>query len=187
MKDSAWRIVASSFVVDDPYLRLRKDSLDLPNGAHVDDYYVRESRGFCIIFALTVDDEIVLVEQYKHGAGRSLLELPAGAIDPHESPLQTAQRELLEETGYSGDLEPMGSFVTEPTHSDAVAHLFFARDARRVGDQQLDATEEIAVSLVPRNGLLDLVRSGRIDSMPHVASIYFVLDALHRRTQEHRP
>lgn len=187
MKDPAWRIAASSYLVDDAYLRLRRDSVDLPNGTRIDDYYVRETRGFAVIFALTARGEVVLVEQYKHGVARMLLELPAGAIDPGESAQETARRELLEETGYEGSLEPVARFATEPGHANSIAHLFLARNARRVAEQRLDATEDIAVSLVPLATLRDLVRSGRIESMPHVAAIYFVLDRIERGAADHLP
>jgi len=177
MNDAQWRVAESIYVLESPYLRLRKDTIDLPDGTRVEDYYVRESRGYAIIFALTADDRVTLVQQYKHGVARTLLELPAGAIDPDEAPEKTARRELAEETGYAAQsFQLLRAFVTDPTNADTVAHLFLARNAKRVAPQRLDATEDITVRLATLDELLALVRDGTIDSMPHVAAIYYVLD-----------
>ena len=179
MKESPWRIIASSYVIDTRFLRLRKDAVELPDGSRVNDYYVRESRGFAVIFARTADGKIVLVRQYKHGIGKTLIELPAGAIDAGESSDEAAIRELAEETGYAaGRLEHVRSFVTDPTNSNAVAHLFYAQGVTKSAAQKLDATENITVELANASEVLAMVRDGRIDCMPHVAAIYFMLDRL---------
>ncbi len=114
-REAGWRVVQSHIVVDTPHLRLRRDEIELPSGRRVGPYYVRESRGFCIVFALTPDARVVLVHQYKHGIGRYVLELPAGGIDPGELPAACARRELAEETGYVGD--PPEPNRWEPTSS----------------------------------------------------------------------
>jgi 8-oxo-dGTP pyrophosphatase MutT (NUDIX family) len=156
---------------------LRKDTIELPNGTIIPDYYVRDSRGFVIVLALTGDGRVVLVRQYKHGIARESLELPAGAIDPGEDPGQTAMRELTEETGYAGDsMEYVRSFVTDPTNSNTVAHLFIARNAKKIAEQNLDPTEIIAVEIVSIDELREFVRDGTIDSIAHVAAVYFLLD-----------
>jgi len=174
-----WRIVASDIVIETPHLRLRRDDIVLPDGSRINDYYVRESRGFAVIFALTPDERVVMVRQYKHGVGRQLLELPAGAIDPGESPLGCAERELAEETGYrGGPPELLATFVTDPTNSDACFHLFLVREAVPAGSQHLDPTENIEVSLASLDQLLRFARDGSIEVSSHVASIYFVLDRL---------
>jgi len=174
-----WRVTASSYVIDTHFLRLRKDTIELPDGSIVDDYYVRESRGFTIVFAITGDNRVVLVRQYKHGIGKDLLELPAGAIDPAEEPAACAIRELEEETGYTAPaVQPVRTFVVDPTNSNSVAHLFLARDASKTSKQNLDVTERIDVELVEIEHLPDLLRDGTIDSVAHVGSIYLILDLL---------
>ncbi|HEY8296777.1 MAG TPA: NUDIX hydrolase [Candidatus Baltobacteraceae bacterium] len=179
MKKPAWRVTASAYAIDTPYLRLRKDTIELPDGTVIDDYFVRESRGFVIVFALTAGGEVVLVRQYKHGIGRVVLELPAGAIDDGETPAETAARELAEETGFTAaSLESFGSFVVEPTNSDVLAHLFLARDAKRTGAQRLDVTEDIDVELVELDRLRSMLHDGSIDCIPHVGAIYIALDRL---------
>ena len=179
-KPAPWRTLHSDYVVDTPFLRLRRDRIQLPDGTIIEDYYVRESHGFTIVFAMTPDDRVVLVHQYKHGIGEYVLELPAGAIDPNEDPLVCAERELAEETGYVSDkpLELVRTFITDPTNSDSRFHLFLARDCEVRVAQEFDATEDIRVELVTLPELRVMVRDGRINVNSHVASIYTVLDSL---------
>lgn len=179
METPEWRVIASSYVIDTRFLRLRKDTIELPDGTVIEDYFVRESRGFVVVFAITEDNRVVLVRQYKHGAARTLLELPAGAIDPGEEPLQTAVRELAEETGYEGgSMEFVRSFLTDPTNSNSTAYLYMARNARRTGYQDLDVTENITVELATLDELRGLLKDGSIEVMPQIAAIYVALDAL---------
>lgn len=170
-------------IIDTTYLRLRRDRVETSGGAIVEGYHVRETRGFVIVFALTPDDDVVLVRQYKHGIGEVVLELPAGMIDPGEEPAGTALRELAEETGYapsSGRLELVGSFIVDPTSSNGRFSLFLARDAIKSHEQALDPTEEIVVELVPIAKLPDLLHDGSIDVASQVGAIYTVLDKLGR-------
>lgn len=178
MDESRWRVTSSSYVVDTQHLRLRKDRIQLSDGRVIEDYYVRESRGFAVVFATERDGRVILVRQYKHGIGKALLELPAGAIDPGEEPLQTAIREFAEETGYAGSMQHVRTFCTDPTNANTVAHLFYAPDVRLAGKQRLGLGEDITVELATLDELHAMVRDGTIDSAPHVASIYVMLDRL---------
>jgi 8-oxo-dGTP pyrophosphatase MutT (NUDIX family) len=174
-----WRVAASELVIDTPHLRLRRDAIVLPDGSRIENYYVRESRGFSVIFALTPELRVVLVEQYKHGIARSVLELPAGAIDPGESPRECAQREFEEETGYSAaGYEHLATFSTDPTNSNTHLHLFLAREARPHARQRLEATEDIEVRLATLDEVRAFVGDGTIEVSTHLAAIYFVLDRL---------
>jgi 8-oxo-dGTP pyrophosphatase MutT (NUDIX family) len=174
-----WRILSSDYRVESPFLRLRVDRVELPNGKVVEDYFVRESRGFCVVFALTADQRVVLVRQYKHGIGEIVLELPAGAIDPGETPAACAARELLEETGYGeGDFEPVRTFFSDPTNSDSRFHLFIARGARLIAEPDLDETEEIEVLLAPIEDVRAMALDGRISTGSQVAAVLVALAAL---------
>jgi ADP-ribose pyrophosphatase len=167
-----WRILSSEYRIDTKFLRLRVDRVELPSGVVVDDYYVRESRGFCVIFALTVDGDVLLVRQYKHGAAQIITELPAGMIDAGESPAACAARELTEETGYSGaSPEFVRTFLADPTNATAQFHLFVVRDAVRVRAQALDVTEDIDVLLASVDEVRAMALDGRIAGASQVAAI----------------
>jgi len=179
MRENGWRIDRSDIVIDSPHLRLRADTIALPSGATVGPYYVRESRGFSTVFALEERGRLVLVRQYKHGIGRSVLELPAGGIDPGETAEACAHRELAEETGYAdAGLERVGSYAYDPTSSTSSFHLYFAPNARPTATQHFDETEQIEVVLAELDLVRRWLRDGTLDVGVHIASIYLVLDRL---------
>lgn len=181
--ERAWRIIDSTLAIDTPHLRLRCDRVALPNGLEFGPYYVRESRGFTIVFAVTPGDQVVLVRQYKHGVGARVLELPAGGIDADETPAECARRELVEETGYVGDppeLERVAMYIFDPTSSTTRYHVYLARMAHPLETQSLDETEDIALEFATFDELRRYVRDGTIEVGVHIAAIYTVLDRLGR-------
>lgn len=106
---------------------------------------VVEHGGSYAILATTENDEVVLVRQYRHAVGRELWEIPAGTADPEETPVEGAQRELREETGYRADeWRALGTIFMTPGFCDETLHIFHAARLR-AGDQQLDDDEEIEV------------------------------------------
>jgi len=182
MEKPVWRLRNSSYVVDAPFMRLRKDEVELPDGTVIPDYFVRESNGFVVVFALTTGGRVLIGREYRYGCDAIGLELPAGNIAQAEAPLACALRELGEETGYeAGGIEPIGTWYAEPVRSDARAHAFLVLDAVRVGDQILDATEHIDVLDVDLDEMRAMLRDGRIHSISSIAVAYRALDALASR------
>jgi 8-oxo-dGTP pyrophosphatase MutT (NUDIX family) len=176
-----WRIVSSEYRIDTKFLRLRVDRVELPSGVVVDEYYVRESRGFCVIFALTVAGDVLLVRQYKHGAAQIVTELPAGMIDSDESPAECAARELAEETGYTGSPpEFVRTFLADPTNATAHFHLFIVRDAVFTRTPQFDVTEDIEVQLASVDEVRAMALDGRISGAPQVAAVLVSLNYIDR-------
>lgn len=176
-----WRILSSAYPIRTPFLRLRVDRVELPNGHVVDDYYVRESHGFSVVCALTPDRNVVLVRQYKHGIGEVMLELPAGARDADETPAGCAARELAEETGYAGaEPEFVRSFVTDATNSNSRFHLFIVREAVPSVAPSPDPTEEIEVVLASLAELRAMALDGRIGAGSQVAAALVALAHLER-------
>ena len=167
-----WERLSSRTLVAHPWLTLREDRVRLPSGLILDAYHVVEVPSWACTLALTDDGHAVLVEQYRHGIGQSSLELPAGALDPGEAPLEGARRELLEETGYAAERwTPLGHTAPEPGRKTAWAHLFVAEGARRVAAPTLDATEDLALRLVPAHTLPDLAAQGGIVHAVHALVI----------------
>jgi len=172
-----WTIRSSIYRVDEPFLRVRCDTVELPDGTIIDGYFVRESRGFAIAVAVTPERRIVLVRQYKHGIGQIVLELPAGMIDAGEAPEACAIRELAEETGYTGDRPRLlRSLFADPTSSNASFHVFLIENAVPTFAQSLDHTEAIVVETTTIADLQAAVRDGRIASGSQVAAAYVALD-----------
>ncbi len=174
-----WRIVSSEYRINTKFLRLRADRVELPSGVIVDEYFVRESRGFCVIFSLTAENDVLLVRQYKHGAAQIVTELPAGMIDPGESPEACAARELAEETGYTGaPPEFVRTFLADPTNATAHFHVFVVRDAVRTREQSFDVTEDIEVGLATVDEVRAMALDGRIAGSSQVAAILVALNHL---------
>ena len=181
MTKRKWEILSSEYVVQSPWYRLRRDACRLPDGTVIDPYYVREHTGFAVVFAVTPDDDVVFAQQYKHGFGEFVLELPAGAIEAGEAPLDCARRELEEETGYvAAAFEPVAEYIVDPTSSTGKLHLFIARGAVPEGVRALDPSEDIDTLLVPLDRVASQVRDGHVCTQSQVAAIYTVLDRLGR-------
>jgi 8-oxo-dGTP pyrophosphatase MutT (NUDIX family) len=168
----AWQLLHSEPVVDRPWIRIHEQHLRLPSGVEIDPFHLVEAPDWVAILALTPEGQVVMVEQYRHGAGRTSRELPAGMIDDGESASDAARRELLEETGYAVDEPRLIQCVqTEPTRHTNRAHFFFAPGARRVAEPRREATEDIEVSLLPVAELLAAVEQNQLIHGLHVGAI----------------
>jgi len=179
VKKPVWRVRSSSYIVDSPFMRLRVDEVVLPDGSIVPNYYVRESSGFVIILALTHDEHVVLVRQYRYGSDSIHLELPAGMLLPGEGPRDCALRELAEETGYDVDrCDLVAEFLPEPVRSSARAYVFAASGAVRTRELQLDPTEHLEVELATLSSFRTMLQDGTIDAGGSIVAGYRVLDYL---------
>ena len=94
-----WNVISQKKLVDSQWYKLNIETVRLPSGKVLDDYYVREGMNAVLIVPRTHEGKFLLVRQYKHGAQQSVIEFPAGKIDAGESALIAAKRELYEETG----------------------------------------------------------------------------------------
>ena len=176
-----WKILESKYLYKRSGMAVRVDRCETHNG-DVFEPYVIEAKDWVNIIALTKEREVILVRQYRHGVGEVLLEIPAGIMDDEdESPKQTAQRELLEETGYTGEqfIEVGKVYPNPATHSN-VTYSFLAFDVEKVDLQKLDETEEIEVLLIPLDEFISLVKSGGLPQALHVSAVFFALEYLER-------
>ncbi|PWJ62356.1 NUDIX domain-containing protein [Fibrobacter sp. UWB15] len=95
-----WKLLNSEYLVDTLWLKVAKETCELPNGKVIDDFYTLWQPDWVLILARTTEGKWVMTEQYRHGTGKIELEFPAGIIDKGETPEQAAARELQEECGY---------------------------------------------------------------------------------------
>ena len=154
MRPQAWTVSDSAIIVADRWIRLRADTCTDAAGRTIAPYYVLEPGDWVSVLALNPEGEAILVEEYRHGAGLVALGTIGGAVEPGESPLEAAARELREETGFeSWEIVDLGAtWANFGNHTNRVHH-FLARDCVRVGEQSLDDTETIAVHVMPMQGL----------------------------------
>lgn len=169
-----WTVLQSQYVIQNRWLGLRRDTVELPNGKVMDDYYVTEDPDVGCVFALTPDRKLILVEQYKHAIADVCIELPAGGFEnANGDPLQESRREFREETGYdSAVYHYLGKMAQSPTRMTSYFHLFVALDAYPSGAQHLDPAEDIIVRLVPLDDVFEMIARGEIHVMSTVACIY---------------
>ena len=102
-KNRKWKVLTSEYLAREPWFTVRHESLELPDGRRIPDYYVLEYPDWINVIAITRDGRFVFIDQYRHGLGETSYEIPAGVSEPSDgSKLAAAQRELAEETGYGG-------------------------------------------------------------------------------------
>lgn len=147
------------------------DKVELPNGVTVERETVHH-RGSVGIVALTDDGRIVMVRQFRYPAGKELLEIPAGTLEPGEDPVHCAARELSEETGYIAEhLEPLGEIFLAPGYCTERIHLFLARSLK-TGRQLTDIDEKITVELIDVEDIADKIRREEIVDAKTICGIY---------------
>jgi 8-oxo-dGTP pyrophosphatase MutT (NUDIX family) len=181
-KNHPWKVLSYQQVLDTPYLKIRCEQVAIPDGPTIYDYYIIENRGWVGVVPVTEDGRFLLNLQYKHGIGLEVLEFPAGAIDPHETdPLETARRELMEETGYSfGDeqVEFLAHMYANPTGARTEIWWYLARGVRKTCTPKDDPLEVIENQLVTPAELLDLIHSGRFAVQGQISAAYMALEKL---------
>jgi 8-oxo-dGTP pyrophosphatase MutT (NUDIX family) len=181
MSITPWKILNSKYLYKSNGMAVRVDQCEIPNG-NIFEPYVIETGNWVNVIAITKNREVVLVKQYRHGVGKEMLEIPAGIMDDDdESPFQTAQRELLEETGYTGKkfIEVGKAYPNPATHNN-LTYSFLALDVEKVGQQNLDETEEIEISLVPFDELVSMAKNGGLPQALHISALFFALVYLER-------
>lgn len=155
----SWKLLKSQIVFD-KFMQIEERTYEMPDG-QTKNFYIKMTKPAVCILALTEDNRVITVEQFRPGPNATLNELPGGYMDEGETPEQSAARELREETGYEGDVQ----FVTQcfdDAYNSMNRSCFVATNCKRVGDQQLDASEFINVKLIDLPEFLKIVRSGQM-------------------------
>ncbi len=145
-----WKVLKSDEVISVGFFRLRRDQCELPDGRINDHYYVMEFADWVNIVPVTSEGMMVLVKQYRHGAGAAFLEIPGGSTDGrnNEDPKVAGERELLEETGYKPrEMIYCGYHYPNPALQNNRMHTFLALGCEKVADQSLDPFEDLTVEL----------------------------------------
>lgn len=146
------------------------ESVELANGVTVDLDVIRHP-GAAAIVAMTAEDQVLLLRQYRHSVGDELWEIPAGTRDGDETPLVCARRELEEETGFTARTWlPIGALLPVPGYADERIHLFLATDLTP-SRQSLDSDEQITVHTIAFDDALRMIDTGTIFDGKTVAAL----------------
>jgi 8-oxo-dGTP pyrophosphatase MutT (NUDIX family) len=172
-----WRVLSSEYVAKKPWYTVRLEKVQLPSGAVIPEYWVSEYRPWVNTVALTEDDQVVLIRQYRHGLGKVSFEIPAGTTDAEDTSLESAaRRELLEETGYGGGRwSLLMTLSANPALQNNLTYTFLAEGVTRLAAAAPEANEDIRVHLVPLAKIQPLIESEGFVQALHVAPLMKLL------------
>ncbi|RAI60034.1 NUDIX hydrolase [Roseicella frigidaeris] len=177
-----WRLLSRRAVVRDRHLDLDAEAVETGAGAVLDPYWVMTYPDWVLVVALTPEDRLVLVRQWRQGAKAWVLEPPGGVMDVGDAdPCATAARELREETGYAAArLRLVASLWSDPAHNSNRLHVVLAEEAVDTGRLAREAGEELETVLLPASEALAGAAAGRFAHAMHLGGLLLALRAAGR-------
>jgi ADP-ribose pyrophosphatase len=177
-----WKRISSKHLADFRIFKVRSDVAENPKTGLPGEFFIIESVNWVNVIAVTPDDRLVMVEQYRFGSNTVELEIPGGMMDPHECvPVATGVRELREETGYEGDRPRLlGDVFSNPAIMNNTTFTVIVENCHLKHGTEFDHHEDIETRLVPIVEIPDLIRAGRIKHPLVIVALYH-FDLLRRK------
>ncbi|WP_165043987.1 NUDIX hydrolase [Dysgonomonas sp. ZJ709] len=174
MEDRKWKVLHSEYLSREPWFTVRKERVELPNGNEIPNYYVLEYPDWVNVIAITKEKKFIFVRQYRHGLGKTCFELCAGVSEKEDpSYMVSAQRELLEETGYgNGNWEEYAVISANPSTHTNLTHCFLATDVEPVAKQNLESTEDLTIHLLSIDEVKALLQNDEIKQALHATPLW---------------
>lgn len=167
-----WRLIDEK--VDRDYRVFKVNTLKAlsPRTNAISEFYTIETKDWVNVIPVTEKREVVMIKQYRHGSKEITLEIPGGLVD-NEHHKEAALRELLEETGYTGEkIIYLGAVNPNPAIFNNLCHTYLVEDAKKIGEKNLDPDEDIEVVLIPISEIHSLIHSGKINHALVVVAFY---------------
>lgn len=171
MSKSAWRVLQEQLYEQFRIFNIRKSTRLNPRTQQSVDFFLMNGLDWVNVIALTPQNEVVLVRQYRHGIDDYTIEIPGGCVEHGEDPKISGLRELTEETGYRAqDAIHLGTLCANPAMQSMRLHVYLATNAVLTAAQDLDPGEDISVFSLPLNEVLEKIKSGEINHALVVAA-----------------
>ncbi|TFB23907.1 NUDIX hydrolase [Filobacillus milosensis] len=176
MKKFEEKTIKSESIYEGKIIDLKIDEVKLPNGKTSKRELI-DHPGAVGVIPVTDDGKVVMVEQYRKALEKSIIEIPAGKLEPGEQPEVTAERELEEETGYKADsLDFVVSYYTSPGFANEIIHIYEARGLTKVEDAlEGDDDEFVELMEVTIDEAIDLIKEQRIHDAKTIHAIYYLM------------
>jgi ADP-ribose pyrophosphatase len=166
-------VLSSTNIYSGRAVRLRFDRVRLPNGRETTRDII-EHPGSVGVLPLLTENKVLLIRQYRHAARQTIWEVPAGTMEPGETPKECARRELEEETGYGArSLTRLFDCYLSPGYSAELMHMFLAKGLKST-ERRLDEDEIISVEPVPSERAFRMIRSGQIRDAKTIAVLSYL-------------
>ncbi|HZK76249.1 MAG TPA: NUDIX hydrolase [Candidatus Kapabacteria bacterium] len=173
-----WTTTTKKIVAENPFLQLEEHRREEEGTGRHGYFFIVNAPDWVNIVAITDEQEVVLIEQFRHGSERIELEIPSGIIDEFEDPADAALRELLEETGYErsdrSEFKKIGEVVPNPAFIRNKCYTYVLTHVRPTGLTQFDENENIRVRLIPRAEIEHLITTGEIQHSLIIAAFYWL-------------
>jgi ADP-ribose pyrophosphatase len=173
-----WTTSTSRVVAENPFLTLEEHTREEEGTGKNGDFLIVHAPNWANIIALTENNEVVLVEQFRQGSDRIELEIPGGIINSDEAPADSIVRELVEETGYQpsdrSEFKCIGEVLPNPAFIQNVCYTYLLTNVRPTGETHFDEHENIRLRLVPLSEIDDLIRNGQIQHALVIAAFYWL-------------
>lgn len=164
-----WEKVRTEHLIQDEWIDFRKSDFRFPDGRVIGPFYTFTRRDYVVIVAEDEDGHYICVNQFRQGIEQVTTEFPAGGMEEGEEAVTAARRELREETGYESDeWKYLLTIPVDATLSDNYAHLFLAKNCRKVCGQDLDWTEFVNVTILKKEEIDALISKGGFQQAMHV-------------------
>lgn len=183
-KELSWEELSTEHIIQDEWIDFRRSTYRFPDGSIVEPFYTFSRKDYVIIVASDTEGNYLCVRQFRQGIKEVTTEFPAGCIEQKDSKnsdmskkslseiaLQTAKRELREETGYeSEEWEPLLIVPSNATIADNYAYLFVAKNCRKISEQSLDETEFMNVKKLTAKEIETLIAEGNFQQADHIVA-----------------
>jgi 8-oxo-dGTP pyrophosphatase MutT (NUDIX family) len=173
-----WTIDNSEYIINDRYLKLRRDSCTTPQGGKVDTYYVLELKDWVNCIAIDENDNVMMLRHYRHGVQKYLMEFIGGGMEEGESPEEAAKREVEEETGYTGGaVFHVGTSYPNPANHTNQVYTYLSVGGKISQDQNLEVGETITIEKIPLKTVIEeMSKPDSVYSAIYIAALFHAMN-----------